>query len=57
MLLRIDRALVTSEARDEPSDGDLFPHICGPLNLDAVVEVMPSVPGADGRSVGPVSET
>ena len=57
VLLRIDRARVTPEVRDEPSDGDLFPHIYGALNLDAVVEVMPFVPSADGRFVGPVSET
>ncbi len=48
-LLRIDRALVTSEVRDELSDGDVFPHIYGPLNLDAIVEVMPFVLGTDGR--------
>ena len=55
-LLRIDRALVTPEVRDEPSDGDVFPHIYGPLNLDAVVNVMPFVPGADGRFVGPTAD-
>lgn len=54
MLLHIDRARVASELRDEPSDGDVYPHIYGELNLDAVVDAMPFVPGADGRFVGPV---
>ena len=30
-------------------DRDLFPHIYGPLNLDAVVDVRPYERGADGR--------
>ncbi len=55
-LVRIERARVTAEVRDEPSDGDVFPHIYGPLNLDAIVEVMPFAPGADGRFVGPRDE-
>jgi uncharacterized protein (DUF952 family) len=45
-LLRIDPARVTSEVRDEPSGGDVFPHIYGPLNLDAVVDVMAFGPDA-----------
>jgi glutathione S-transferase len=28
---------------------DVFPHIYGPLNVDAVTEVVPLVAGADGR--------
>ncbi|RNL79798.1 DUF952 domain-containing protein [Nocardioides marmorisolisilvae] len=41
VLLEIDPALLTSELRiDEvPEAGDSFPHIYGPLNLDAVVAV------------------
>ncbi len=52
-LLRIERERVAPEVRDEPSGGDVFPHIYGPLNLDAVVEVLTFAPGADGRFVGP----
>ena len=49
VLLAIDTALLTSELRWEPPsggtpppgvpEGDLFPHIYGPINLDAVVRV------------------
>ena len=52
-LLRIERERVAPGVRDEPSGGDVFPHIYGPLNLDAVVEVMAFGPGADGRFAGP----
>ena len=40
LLLTIDRALVTAPVVDEvghPETGETFPHIHGPLNLDAVV--------------------
>ena len=41
VLLEIDPSRLTSELRiDEvPEAGDSFPHIYGPLNLDAVVRV------------------
>lgn len=41
VLLEIDPNRLTSELRVEevPEAGDSFPHIYGPLNLDAVVEV------------------
>jgi len=41
VLLEIDPARLTSELRIEevPEAGDSFPHIYGPLNLDAVVAV------------------
>jgi len=51
VLLTIDRRLVRPEIRFEPADGSLFPHIYGPLNLDAVVEVQEFEPGADGTFV------
>ncbi len=37
LALLIDEALVASEVRWETADGHRFPHIYGPLNLDAVV--------------------
>lgn len=49
-LLVIDRARVQAPVRDENLEGGetLFPHIYGPLNLDAVVEVVAFPPDADG---------
>jgi glutathione S-transferase len=42
VVLVIDPHRVTAEIRDETSGGDeRFPHIYGPLNLDAVTEVRP----------------
>ena len=51
MLLCIDDARVRPEIRYEaPSEGspDRFPHIYGPLNVDAVVKELPFEPQADG---------
>jgi glutathione S-transferase len=41
LLLRIDAARVAAPVRYEAADDDVFPHVYGPLNLDAVVEVSP----------------
>lgn len=41
VILRIDPERVTPEIRWEFSDGKIYPHIYGPLNLDAVVQVLP----------------
>ena len=57
VLLRIDPARVQAEVRHDPVEGsragvrstEYFPHIYGPLNLDAVVGVLDFPPGADGR--------
>jgi uncharacterized protein (DUF952 family) len=57
VLLVIDPSRLTSELKWEPPAepeptharaDELFPHIYGPLNLDAVVEVLTFEPGADG---------
>jgi glutathione S-transferase len=50
VLLVIDPGLLRPELRYEPVPGaELpFPHIYGPLNLDAVVEARPFAPGPDG---------
>lgn len=50
VLLLIDETKVGSEIRRENLEGgeELYPHIHGPLNLDAVVDVLPFPPEADG---------
>jgi uncharacterized protein (DUF952 family) len=59
VLLRIDPAGLTSRLRFEPPadpspaagaapSGELFPHVYGPLNLDAVVATIVFRPRADG---------
>ncbi len=52
LLLRaIDSPRVTAEVRYENTTGgrELYPHIYGPLNLDAVTAALPFEPGPDGR--------
>ena len=39
VLLWIDPTKITSDIRWEATDGALFPHIYGPINLDAVMSV------------------
>jgi uncharacterized protein (DUF952 family) len=57
-LLVIDSARVTAPIAYEGADdrGQPFPHIYGPLNLDAVLRTEPFGPGEDG-SFGPATET
>lgn len=63
VLLVVDESRLTSELRWEPPSGppapgisasDLFPHIYGPLNTDAVVKVLDFPPGLDGTFTLPV---
>jgi uncharacterized protein (DUF952 family) len=55
VLLCIDRPKVGPEIRDENLEGgdELFPHIYGPLNVDAVTAVLDFQPRADGTFVLP----
>ena len=57
VLLGIDRARVTAAIRDENLEGGstLFPHIYGPLNIDAVIDVFDFPPQADGSFVWPAA--
>jgi uncharacterized protein (DUF952 family) len=58
VLLVIDPGRLTSELRWEPGTDlatELFPHIYGPLNLEAVLQVIDFEPGADGKVHLPAS--
>jgi uncharacterized protein (DUF952 family) len=51
VLLKIDPSRLTSELRYEPgtdAPDQLFPHIYGPLDLEAVTAVLDFEPGPDG---------
>ena len=49
LVLEIDPNKLASPLREEPAaDGELFPHIHGPLNRTAVVSVHPLRGGDDG---------
>jgi uncharacterized protein (DUF952 family) len=49
VLLLVDEARVSPEVKREPApNGELFPHLYGPLNLDAVVGVVDFPPRPDG---------
>jgi uncharacterized protein (DUF952 family) len=63
LLLVIEPERLTSELKWEPPaggapppgvpEGDLFPHIYGPVNLDAVVQVFDLQTNPDGKIVKP----
>ena len=55
VLLVIDPERVRSPIwyDDVPGEPTPYPHIYGPLNTDAVVEVRPFAPGPDGQFRGP----
>ncbi len=40
VLLRVDTNRLLADLRYEESHGEFFPHLYGPLNLDAVVEMI-----------------
>ena len=49
ILLCIDSDKVQAEIRYEGIEAEEFPHIYGPLNLDAVFKVIDFEPGEDGK--------
>ena len=53
VLLHIDVAKLRSKVVYENLEGgtEMFPHVYGPLNLDAVLTVVPFLPAADGTFV------
>jgi uncharacterized protein (DUF952 family) len=48
IILFINADLVQPEIRYETADGELFPHIYGELNIDAVYQVIDFEPEEDG---------
>jgi len=64
VLLKIDPARLSSELRWEPPtggapppgvpEGELFPHVYGPLNLDAVMKVYDLEANSDGSYKTPI---
>lgn len=49
LLLVVDPQLLAAELRyEEAEPGQRFPHLYGPLNLDAVLAALPFPPEADG---------
>ena len=64
VLLEIDPKRLASQLKWEPPtggpppgvpEGDAFPHIYGPINLDAVVQVLDFEPGENGEFSLPAS--
>lgn len=53
LLLEIDEKRLKSQVKYEPNDGDIYPHLYGKLNVDAVVNVHPLRALPDG-SFGPL---
>jgi uncharacterized protein (DUF952 family) len=49
IILCIDTDRVQTEIRYEGIEGELFPHIYGPLNVDAVFQAVKLEPGTDGK--------
>jgi len=53
LVLDVDTDRLLSPVKYEASrSGDIYPHIYGPLNLDAVRLVRRLLPDADGRFIG-----
>lgn len=55
VLLVIDPAKLQADLRYEAAGHDLFPHVYGALNFDAVIDVLPFPPQADGTFALPSS--
>jgi uncharacterized protein (DUF952 family) len=48
VVLWIDPTKLTAELRYEASEGDMYPHLYGPLNIDAVFAFAEISPESDG---------
>ena len=50
LVLEVDTGRLTSPVKHEPSrSGEVYPHIYGPINLDAVLGVRPLIADGQGR--------
>jgi uncharacterized protein (DUF952 family) len=49
IVLHIDTETLKAEVKWEEANGQLFPHIYGPINLDAIVEMEDFEPDARGE--------
>jgi len=49
VLLQIEAHLLQAEIRWEATDGDEYPHIYGPINLEAITAVLPIIADQDGE--------
>lgn len=54
LILCIDEKLVVADLRWEENHGHIFPHIYGPLNLDAIVDIIAFPRQPDGQFQLPV---
>lgn len=52
VLLAVDTMQLAAPLRWEPADGHLFPHVYGPINRAAIVDVLPFPRRADGKFLG-----
>lgn len=53
VLLHIDTDRLIAELKWEAADGDEFPHVYGPINLDAIMELEEFEPDGNGRFTYP----
>ena len=56
LAIELDRVSVAIDWARSPHSADPFPHLLGPLNLDAVVEVVPLVRDLSGELVWPLAK-
>ena len=50
LVLEVDTERLPSPVKHEPSrSGEIYPHIYGPINVDAVAGVRPLIADAQGR--------
>lgn len=50
ILLEIDESKLSHEVKYEDlwNEGQLYPHVYGPINLNAVIRILPFIPNVDG---------